>query len=166
MLSLPRPLSPSGGPGPFPPLIGSEQKGREKEEPLVAGRWERLRGPETNALRGHWRLRSPDGKGRERKECRLRGPESVRGPRDREVEKEHLTRAGSLAGSAVLQPPDLARRQRGCVEGSVTRPGPQPAGAPESTRYATARRACCTSYFHELAASKEPLPYRFLVQGL
>lgn len=51
-------------------------------------------------VRGQWRSRSPHGKGRERKECRLRGPDSVRGPRDCEAEEEHLTRAGSAAARA------------------------------------------------------------------
>lgn len=90
-------------------------------------------------------MRSPDGKGRERKECGLRGPESGRGPRDREVEEGHLTRAGSAAGSAVLPPPETARRPGGCVEGSVTRPGPQPAGAPGAREL-----RCTTRLRHEL----------------
>lgn len=63
-----------------------------------------------------------------------------------EVERKPLTRAGSAVGSAGQLPPELVRRRRGCVEGDVTRPGPQPAGVPgragELPRH--------TRLFHEL----------------
>lgn len=66
-------------------------------------------------VRGQWHSRSPHGKGRERKECRLRGPDSVRGPRDREAEEEHLTRslraAGGAASRGVSPDPGPSRRE-------------------------------------------------------
>lgn len=49
--------------------LGAGEKGRK--EPLVEGCWERLRDLERNTLQVDWRLRFPDGKGQERKECRL-----------------------------------------------------------------------------------------------
>lgn len=103
-------------------------------------------------------LRSPDGKGQERKKCWLRGGNG-------KVEGEHLTKAGSAVPSAVLLPPERACGSRGCAEGSVTRPGPQPAEAPESFRGAAAGRTSCTSYFRGLAASQEPLLYHFSSVG-
>lgn len=80
----------------------------------------------------------------------------VRGRQDGEVEGEHLTSADSAAWGAAL-PLQLARRLRGCFEGSVIRPGPQPSVLLESLRTAAAPRASSSNYFRGLAAPEEPL---------
>lgn len=122
-----------------------------------------LRGLERNTLRVAWRLRSPDGKGQQRKECRLRGQKRVRGWQGGGRTPNW---GWSEVRSAVFLPLERAHRAKGCLEGSVTRPGPQPTEASESLPTAVARRTSSTSCFRGLAASQEPLLYHLVVRGL
>lgn len=138
----------------------SGHKRRDEEKPLVAGLLGKTGLSET---RFEWTGVCDPQTGRAGREIRVSALKSrVRGRRDGEVEGEHLTSADSAAWGAAL-PLELARRLRGCVEGSVIRPGAQPAVLPESLPTAAAPRASSSNYFRGLAAPEEPLLRHFIV---
>lgn len=88
----------------------------------------------------------------------------MRGLRGVEVEREHLTWAGSVVGSAILRFLERARRRRAASRGVSPNPAsPQSAKAPERRRTAVAQHAYSTSYSRGLGASRESLFHHFVV---